>query len=289
MSVSYRTFAIWTLHDLAIRQNDRGNNIVFSGNHVSTQYARPVRSPGETHAMFALRLKQFHKAIPRRSDLSERLALALHALVLDGEKTFAAANHILHSLRNAPTKKKAEFERLGIGYAYKPIDSWIGATRRGRRETRKKRRLNPEIRCTETIRAQAYRFIREHENFAALFDQRIAYFRTTFARDAEWYAGAESSYTARAEAFGRRAEPFDWFTAMPLAATAQLYHEQRKFEQAALYYRKAISHARRAIMDEDFRVFVMWWLRAGVKSCKHKAGLVRPPAYRGPRMRLFSR
>jgi hypothetical protein len=58
----------------------------------------------------------------------------------------------------------------------------------------------------------------------------------------------------------------------PGEVTAQLYHEQRKFAQALLYYRKAISAARRAVMNEDFRAFVQHWLRVEMKLCKHSVG-----------------
>jgi hypothetical protein len=82
--------------------------------------------------------------------------------------------------------------------------------------------------------------------------------------------------------FEKRSEPFDWFTAMPLSVAGYLFHEQRKFSKALFYYRKAIQAARRAIMHEDLRAFVLSWPRIGVKLCLHAAEMVAMPAYRGP-------
>ena len=47
------------------------------------------------------------------------------------------------------------------------------------------------------------------------------------------------------------------------ASGSHLYHEQRKFAQALVYYRKVIRAARRAIMHGDLRYFVVYWMRAG--------------------------
>jgi hypothetical protein len=283
MGLPYRDFAIWTLSDLAIRGNEK-DRITFRGNHVTAQYTLPVPSQGETPEQFAIRVRKFRKKLPRHSDFSERVALAMRALMLDGEKSFAAALSILEILRKFPAGEKAEYERQGIGYAFRPIDSLLGSTRRNHRTKRKKRGISRDEAHAQTIRTQASRFIRKHENFEALFLERFESFRERFRRDAEWYAAAEKSYTARVEAFEKLREPFDWYAAMPLAVAAQLYHEQRKFAQALLYCRKAISAARRAVMHEDFRAFVLYWLRVEMKLCRHSVGVVPMPAYGGPRL-----
>ena len=218
----------------------------------------------------------------RHSDSSERLALAMKAFMLDGEKSFAAAHSILKNLRKAPAEKRAEYERQGIGYAFRSIDTPIGSTRRNHRTKRKKRGITLDERQAHTIRAQACRFIRKHKNFEFLLQSRLGSFRQQFRRDAGWYTSVEQSYKARVEAFEKCQEPFDWCTAMPVAVAAQFYHEQRKFPQALLFYRKAISAARRAVMHEDLRASVLSWLRVGVKLCKRSARIVRTPPYRGP-------
>jgi hypothetical protein len=281
MSELLRNFATWTLEDLAIRkrQDDRIN---FEGNHVSAQFPLPVRLDDESAEQFSARSRRFWKRLPRQSDLSERLALAFEAFRRSGYKTFAAAHHTLEILREAPSRKRAEYDRLGIGYAYKPIDSALGATRRSRRRKRKKQGLTHDERQAESIRTQASRFIREHKNFDALFLERLGSFKFSFWRDGEWYAEAERSCLARVAEFEKRGEPFDWWSAMCLPATAYLYHEQRKFSQAVAYYRKAIGAARRAIMHEDLRGFVIRWMRLGVKLCLRSTTVVQMPPYDGP-------
>src|SRR5580698_9908892 len=97
----YREFAKWTLKDLAFREAE-SDRITFRGNHVSAQYPLPVRLPGETSEQFATRLSKFRKSLRRYSDSSERLAIAVTALMLDGEKSFAAADLVRETLRSAP-------------------------------------------------------------------------------------------------------------------------------------------------------------------------------------------
>jgi hypothetical protein len=276
----YREFAKWMLHDLAIREavSDR---ITFRGNHVSTQYPLPVRLQGETAEQFATRLSRFRKSLPRHSDSSERLAIAMKALMLAGEKSFAAADLVREILSYAPAEKKAEYESQGIGYAFRPIDPPIGTTRRSYRRSIKKAGSSREVRQAESIRAQASRFIGRHPNFEALFQSRLGSFRQQCGRDAEWYAAAETSAAARIEAFEKRGEPFEWFAAMPLVAAAYLYHEQGKFTPALVHYRKAIQAASRAVMNEDLRAFVLHWLRVGEERCERSEGMIPMPPYQG--------
>jgi hypothetical protein len=281
MSPPYRKFASWTLSDLAIRAS-QGDRITFTGNHIFAQHPLPTRSPAETAEQFAARLRKFRNNLPRHTDLSERLALAVTALVRDGENTYAAADCVREILRNAPAEKKAEYDRDGIGYAFRPIDAPIGKTHRNRRTKRRKRGISPEEREAHVIRAQASRFIHKQKNFESLFQAQFGTFRYQSCRDADWYASAEPSYLERVDAFEKCAEPYAWFNAMPVAAAAQFYHEQRKFSQALLYYRKAIHAARRALMHEDLRAFVIRWLRLGVKLCKRSARMIPMPLYLGP-------
>jgi hypothetical protein len=160
-----------------------------------------------THLGLAIRKRHADLLAER---FSERLAIALEALVRSGEKTYSAAHLILEISRRAAHEKLAEYQSRGIGYAYKPIDASIGSTRRGHRSKRKKRVRTIEEREAETIRTQACRFIRKHKNFEKLFDQRLGAYRSQFCRDEEWYAAAEEYYRAWASGFEKRCAPFDW-------------------------------------------------------------------------------
>ena len=280
MAVPYREFAIWTLHDLAIKEKT-ADRIVFDGNYVSEQHAVPMSQAGEAPEHFAARMRRFWKALPRHSDLSERLARAFEALQHVEEKK-AAAYDILTILRGAPADERALHETRGIGHAYKPINSAFGTTRRGRRTKRKKRGLGVDYRQAESIRVQASKFIRHHTNFEALFRLRLELFKFMFWRDREWYEATEKAYLAQVAAFEGLIGTFEWSAAMILTAVAYLYHEQRRFAPATVYYRKAIRAARRAVMHEDFRQFVIHWMRLGIKLCLREAKVVEAPPYDGP-------
>jgi hypothetical protein len=255
--------------------------VVFEGNHVSRQYILPIRGPAESPEQFAERKREFWKTLPRGSDLSERLALAFAALTRI-EEPKAAAYDILEILRKAPAAKREYYESRGIGYAYRPINSALGTTRRGHRKNGKKQGLDEEIRQAETIRVQASTFIKSHKNFDALFRDRLGSFRFTFWRDAEWYEKTEKSYVAQVAAFDELNRPFEWWSAMILPVTAQFYHEQRKFAKALVHYRKAMKAARGAVMTEDLRDFVVYWMRIGIKLCLRSASVVEMPPYSGP-------
>jgi hypothetical protein len=276
----YRAFATSTLHDLAIRKR-LPDRVVFDGNDVSRQFLLPVPGPAETADQFAERMRGFWKTLPRRSDLSERLALAYTALT-QIEEPKAAAYDILEILRKAPAAKREFYESCGIGYAYKRINSALGTTRRGHRKKRKRKGLNKETRQAETIRVQAITFIKRHTNFDALFRDRLRSFRSTYWRDADWYEETEKPYLARVAAFEKLKGPFEWWSAMIVPVTAHFYHEQRRFAKALVYYRKTIEAARRAIMTEDLRHFVVYWMRIGIKLSQRSASVVRMPAYSEP-------
>ena len=86
MPLPYREFAAWILSDLSERtETEYADRITFSGNYINEQWVLPVRAENETAEQFALRLKEFHKLIPRHSDLSTRIALAVEAFVRAGE------------------------------------------------------------------------------------------------------------------------------------------------------------------------------------------------------------
>jgi hypothetical protein len=280
MAVSYREFDTWILSDLAVKEtaNDR---VAFVGNRISAQHPFPIRLEDESDREFSARVAKFKASLPRHSDLSERLAIAVRALMLDGEKAFGAADLVREILCKVPAEVRAQYEELGIGYAFRSIDTPIGTTHRNRRTKRKKAGTSPEVRQAESIRAQASRFTNDHKNFEVLFQSWLGCFQYQ-RRDVEWFASVEPSYIARVEAFELLSGPFEWWAAMPVVAAANFYHEQRKFPQALLYYPKAIAAARCAVMHEDSRAFVLHWLRLQMNLCELSEEMIPMPPYRGP-------
>lgn len=176
MALPYTEFGIWMLSDLAIRKRV-GNRITFAGNHVSDQRLLPRRSPEETSEQFTARKLKFDKSLPRHSDFSERIALAMRAFMLAGENSYAAAYRIFENLLELPAKKKAEYEAAGIGRAFEPIDPPIGSTRRNHRTMTKSPGISADERQVHSIRTQAYRFIGKHKDFEALFQRKMGSFR----------------------------------------------------------------------------------------------------------------
>lgn len=282
MTLSFRQFARWILYDLATRTTENGV-VTFAGNHICVRHSPPTRAAGETDEQFVFRRDQFRKKLRRGCDAKERLALAAKAFMLAGEtKWFTAAHSVLKLVRILPAEKKAEYESQGIGYAFRPIEMPIGTTRRNRRTKKKKHDKTLEELQTESIRVQVSRFIGDHPDFNGLFERHFGEYRFQFWRDEAWFASVEASYAARVAKFEEISGPFEWFAAMPLAVSAQFYHEQGKFDFALLHYQKAIRAACCAVMHENLRVFVLAWLRDGVKRCNNSEGMIPMPLYRGP-------
>jgi len=72
---------------------------------------------------------------------------------------------------------------------------------------RKKPGITSYERQANSIRAQASRYTRNHENFEVHFGQQFECFRQQFRQqlqDVEWYAAAEKDYVALVEEFEKR-------------------------------------------------------------------------------------
>ncbi len=281
MPLPYRNFATWTLQDLALRRRTR-NAIIFEGNHSSAHFPLPVREEGESLSRFRLRRRTFLDELPRESDFSERLALAFRALCLSGLKQYSAADDILAILLAAPAEKKAGYEASGIGYAYKPIDSNRGSTKRGWRRKRKKRGVSMAERQADAIRSQANRFIRSHNDFDGLFHRKLEYFRFRLYRDSEWHAENESHYLGMVQTVEQTSDALDWSTVGWVIETAYFFHEQERYVEAFVHYLKSIRATKRAEIHEDLRLFVVYWMFVGAKACCRSLPIQRMPSYDGP-------
>ena len=198
MPLPYREFAVWLLSDLSERtETEYTDRITFSGNHISEQWVRPVKLANETAQQFAVRLKQFHKLIPRLSDLSERMALAVEAFVRAGETKWSAASLVRDQLERVPelsARQQLHWAKRRV--SHKQIKPAIGTTRRGHRSKSKKAGIPAYYRKVETVRTQASRFRRKCANFERLFESKFETYRFQFCPD-DWYAEAEPVYLQR--------------------------------------------------------------------------------------------
>jgi hypothetical protein len=141
------------------------------------------------------------------------------------------------------------------------------------------------LRLAETIRRQVGRYRTEQSNWRHDFNVLVASFRGSYCRDSEWLHETEERHLQWLSNFEKRQE-FEWVEAMQIVAMARLYHEQRKHDQAATVYRKAILTARKARMNEEFRQVLLAWLRTSVKVSLRKANALADPNYFLPRTTL---
>ena len=294
MPLPYREFAAWILSDLSERtETEYADRITFSGNYINEQWVLPVRAENETAEQFALRLKEFHKLIPRHSDLSTRIALAVEAFVRAGETKWSAASLVWDQLEKVPKLSAAEqLQWAKLGISHKHIKPAIGTTRRGHRSKRKKTGSPAYYRQVETVRTQASRFKRKCTNFETLFERKFATYRFRFFRD-DWYAEAEPVYLQRLadceQMYG--SEPSRLMTPLSggrdasnvvvsdILSLAWLYLQWGKYAQAELFLRRAQATLEKALGPDHPGVA---WILTELGKCLAKQGRLveAEPLYR---------
>jgi len=267
------------LMDLALRgAQEPTDRIVFSGNHISRSFIRPMKDEQETGEAFARRLKEFHDHLPRKSDQSFRLALASEAFVRAGMTKTAAAALVWKELQRAPGRSALLQRRIAARLEMRPDDASsiireiqfsIGATKRGQRTSRKKRGIEPEDRIVNTVRTEVSRYRREHDDFNYRFEAEFASFLEKLydytscgetevtrelrsirdaLRQTTWYRGLEDSYRKRLSCLesDRDLGQYDHSTAAATAVLARHLHDQRRWDEAAQLYVLALERWGRA-------------------------------------------
>lgn len=141
---------------------------------------------------------------------------------------------------------------------------------------------SPLVRLAATIRRQVSRYRSRNPDWRRDFDSQLERFRSSHFRDPEWFREVEAWHVRWLSDLEKRLE-FEWVEAMRIVSMARLYQEQRKFQQAAAIYRRAILIARRAQMNERLRSVVLAWLRVSVKASLRETRPLPDPVYSGPR------
>lgn len=213
----------------------------------------------------------------RQSDTDARLSVALEAAEIIEANLLPTSwgSHFNASVRIAEAVLNSACKRLSKQFLH-------GAPRRG--EIGKllpvsADRLN---RLADTIRRRVRYYRRKNPAWQAEFDWNLEMFRSGHCRDAQWYRTREICYLQWLSEFEKR-DNFEWCEATPVVGFARLYQEQDKFDQAIEIYRKAMSLARRAVMNDEFRPAMLRWLHASVEACQRKADPLPDPVYSGPR------
>jgi tetratricopeptide (TPR) repeat protein len=177
--------------------------------------------------------------------------------------------------------RAAEISDPQPDHRLKELDTIIAS--RAQAKARRREADLPLTRLAATIRSQVTRYRQRDPKWRSKFDYQISSFRCDYYRDNDWYGETEQRYEQWLQNFENRQPDFDWFAAMPVVFLADVYHRQKKYAQALATYRKAIQAARKAIVVEDFRCFLIRWLRITVKACVHQIGPIPVPPYDGPR------
>lgn len=208
MDQPYSEFARYVLRDLCVRAEVSFGNVIFTGNHMSRQFAKPVRSETESAELFETRCKKWKKRIPRASDFSYRLALATEALRRSGNIDYASASIILGILRDSQDlSATVRTEYAARGICYQRIAFPPGSTRRGNRIKPKKSEIL-DVALAESLRTQASRFKKEHPEFAVKFENEFHGF-------CESYSEVRSLELHNSVQFDMTNLPDDWIEVTP--------------------------------------------------------------------------
>lgn len=278
MAPPYREFASYILADLAVRERPQDpSNLFFKGNYMRAQYAKPVQAATETDQAFAECIRAFRKRIPRASDRSHRLALAIEALRRAGETEKSAALYVYEELARSQSRSTAKRSALRrFGKNHRVVDYRIGKTLRSRRTKRKRSGWGSTERALETIRAQASRYKRLHRNFEKEFENAFAAFCTQYYRDEQWLEKAEPEYRSRAEQLEQSAGPSAMVTAMAVTSHAKVLHELGKHTEAASEYRRALGLWQTADTDEDYRQEAISLITGEIERCESRKAPATP-------------
>jgi hypothetical protein len=280
MALPYRAFATWILNDLAERTETRyADRVTYSGNHINIQSVLPIQAENETPGKFALRLKEFRKRLPRRSDFSERLALAVEALIRTGETPWSAASLVLDELNRVPQQSAEQhFQLAKVGIPYKQINPRIGTTKRGHRSKKKRQGFSDYYRQVETIRTQASRFRRKRADFRRLFEGKFGTYRFQF--DPEWDNDDEAVYRQRMVNNEKKLGPYAHWTAMATIALARFLHARERFGEAEPVYQLALERWRKATpVSEDRRELAVSSILSEIENCRSGRPLGPVPIY----------
>jgi hypothetical protein len=91
------------------------------------------------------------------------------------------------------------------------------------------------------VRSQVHQFRRTHERECVQqFNSKLNAFRSEWFRDAEWYSETEPTYRSRLAGIDRQGCSFDEAHATAAIELARHLHDQGKFDEAAVYYAKAV-------------------------------------------------
>src|SRR5215470_656065 len=120
----FEEFAKFQLRDVAMwtESKDKGA-ITFNGNHISHTYRVSKRGKTESLKKYAARAKTFRAMIPRGSDRTFRMALAMESLTRKGYTKLAAATFIRDYLREVPLitqRRQQMLAKFGIPYNIVP-------------------------------------------------------------------------------------------------------------------------------------------------------------------------
>jgi len=231
----------------------------------------------------------------RGSDATLRLRLAVTAaeqLERDTRKrrgaNWSSCLHVAEALIASPCQRWRERFRHARGAKedrekIRPIAKRAGRVPRFEEldallDAQKASRAAPLRKLAAVIRNVVGRYRRSNPNWRQEFEIQFGAYRFTH-RDQEWYGEQIAHWESWLADFERRTDPFEWWEAMPLANLAQISHEHGEFKRAAGYYRKAISAAQRAAVDDELRAALICYFEMQIKACEKRLGPPEPFIY----------
>jgi hypothetical protein len=165
----------------------------------------------------------------------------------------------------------------------KEIDADIEADKA---EKARRSRSAPLGKLADEVRTIVRRYRKTNPSWRQQFEIRLGEFRFNH-RDRDWYVEQITHWEKWLADFERRTGPIEWWECMPLPHLAQITHEHCEFKRAAVYYRKAICAAQRAVFapgylsayacgGDEFRNALIRHFEAQIEGCEKR---LKPEAF----------
>ena len=234
-------FSRWVLSDLARRASPRNTTpIEWRGNHVKLIYEKPVRNGDEALEEYFRRVDAWRDGLPRGSDNSLRLALAVQSYQQSGEFRKRAIGLVLDDIDWAKIAIGKEItEMAALGIQFRLPDGPLGTTDRSNNKKLKKTEPDSDVRRAEVVRTQVSRYRKNHRNFDDIFAMWFEVFIAEHHCDSAWLAKVEPVYRERVTRAASNLDPNDPWLGTNTLNLARLLHEMGKYGEAELLYLEA--------------------------------------------------
>ncbi len=232
-----------------------------------------MRNGDEAPEEYSRRVNAWRHGLPRGSDNSLRLALAVQSYEQSGECRKSAIGLVLDDIdwvKIAIGKEITEMAAFGI--QFRLPDGPLGTTDRSNNKKLKKAEPDSDVRRAAVVRTQVSRYRRNHRNFDDIFAMWFDVFIAEHHCNPVWLATFEPAFRERLAWAASNLDPNDPWLGTSTLTLARWLHEMGKYGEAELFYIEAQQQWEALEFtnprQNERRREVMDVIAEGIKACR---------------------